>query len=81
MTIQEYSPVRVRQLLRSTDAYDGWGCNQRPPRVGDVGTVVDVMGTRGLPSSHVYIVECCDPEGVPLWLGEFSAEEIEAIGG
>jgi hypothetical protein len=82
MVFREYSLVRIRLLLRSSKAYDGYRINSRPPRVGDVGTVVDVMGSPGVPDSYVYTVECrecIEPGGSPLWLSEFSEEELEPL--
>lgn len=40
---KEYELVRVRQLIQSADALDGWGVNQRPPALGDVGTLLDIL--------------------------------------
>jgi len=67
--------VRVRQLLRPREAYDGWKLNRRPPLVGDVGTIVDILHAPGAPDD--YVVECIGPDGVTEWLGDFSADEIE----
>ncbi len=38
--------VRVRHLRNEASSYDGWRVNQRPPQVGDFGTVLDVVDTR-----------------------------------
>ena len=45
-------------LLRPPETYNAYKINSRPPQLGDVGTVVDVMGSPGVPDSYVYIVEC-----------------------
>ena len=82
MDLREYSRVRIRQLLRSPDAYDDWGGNQRPPRVGDIGIVVSIYQPPVSPEGYSYTVECAEsiePGGAPLWLGDFSAEELEAV--
>lgn len=76
MSFQEYSTVRIRWLLRPPDSYDGWRVNQRPPRIGDSGTIIHVLKASGLPDK--YVVESCCPNGVPIWLGDFAAEELEA---
>ena len=76
MPFEEYSLVRVQQLLRSPDHYDGWRINQRLPQVGDVGYIIDILQVPGLPES--YVVECSGSDGVDIWLGDFSAEELES---
>jgi len=76
--LRQYGMVRVRELLQPPDAYNGWNVNQRPPRVGDVGTVVDISpGVDGGPDR--YVVESSGPDGVTIWLGDFSAAELELI--
>jgi hypothetical protein len=75
MPFEQYSLVRVGQLLCSPDDYDGWRINQRPPQVGDIGTLLDILQVPGLPDR--YVVECSGGYGVDIWLGEFSAEELE----
>jgi hypothetical protein len=73
----ELSTVRVRQLLRADDdAYDDWRVNERRPRVGDVGTVVDVLHADGSPDR--YVVECVGDDGQTEWLADFVADELEA---
>lgn len=75
--MKEYEVVRVRQRLRPADSYDGWNINQRPPQVGDVGTVVGILHAHGLPDH--YVVECCGADGASIWLGDFLAEELEPV--
>ena len=72
-----YHRVRVRQLLRDADSYDGWRVNRRPPRVDDIGTLIDLLHAPGLPDH--YIVESSDSDGVTIWLGDFLAEELEGV--
>ncbi len=72
---QQYSMVRVSRLMRPPEDYDGWGVNQQPPRLGDVGTVVEILEAAGYP--HKYVVEAADPNGATVWLAEFYAEELE----
>jgi hypothetical protein len=69
-----FEEVRVRELRRPPEAYDGWMLNQRPPAVGDVGTLIDVLSAPGAPSR--YLVEMSGADGVTIWLGEFDAEEL-----
>lgn len=75
--LRQYHEVRIRRLLRLPGAYDGWGFNQRAPRVGDVGTVLDILDVPG--SKTGYVVECSGPDGVTVWLGDFTAEELEPV--
>ena len=46
---QEYSIVRVIKLRRTDDEYDGWKVNQRPPQIGDIGTVLNILHAANLP--------------------------------
>jgi hypothetical protein len=77
MALKEYEMVRVRQLLRAAEEYDGWRFNQRPPRVGDVGYIVDVLHADGVPDN--YVVESSGPDGITVWLGDFSEDELEPL--
>ena len=74
---ERYRQVRVRRLLRPADEYDGWQTNLRPPQVGDVGTIVDILNAAGLPER--YVVENSGSGGVTVWLADFAAEELEAL--
>ena len=73
--LKPYICVRIRQLSQSVESYNGWRVNKRAPRVGDYGTVVDVLTAEGLPDK--YVVESCQPDGSSLWLADFYAEELE----
>ena len=75
MPLKQYEVVKVRQLLRAPEEYDGWGVNQRPPRVGDVGCIVEILGAVGLPDN--YVVESVSTDGMTIWLGDFMAGELE----
>jgi hypothetical protein len=75
--LREYAVVRVRKLLQPASEYDGWRMNCRAPRIGDVGTIGDVLHTAGYPDG--YVVESSDPDGITVWLGDFAAEEIESV--
>ena len=77
MSLKQYDLVRVRQLLQPPEVYDGWRVNKRPPQIGDVGTIVDVLQARGCPDD--YIVESSGADGDTVWLGDFSAEELELL--
>ena len=75
---KQYGLVRVRQLLEPAVDYDGWRVNQRPPQVGDVGALLDILYAPGLPDR--YVVESAGADGITAWLGDFAAEELEAVG-
>jgi hypothetical protein len=75
--LREYEQVRVRNLLRPPAAYDGWGFNQRGPRVVDVGTLIDILRAPG--AEDGYVVECPGPDGATIWLGDFTADELEPV--
>lgn len=71
-----YTPVRVHQLVQPSESYDPWGLNQRSPRVGDVGVLIDLLRAPGAPDR--YVVELSGSGGVSVWLAEFFAEELES---
>ena len=77
MQLRQYKLVRIRQLLHSPEEYDGWRINQRPPRVGDIGTIVDIIHVPGLPVD--YVVEACMSDGTTLWLSDFLEEELAPV--
>jgi hypothetical protein len=72
-----YELVRVVKLLRPIPEYDSWGINTRAPQIGDIGTYIDLLISPGLPDH--YIVESVGPDGVPIWLSEFTLDEIEPL--
>jgi hypothetical protein len=73
--LQPFAIVRVRQLLQDASEYDGWGLNKRLPRVGDSGTVLDILAAPRYPTR--FVVECVQSGGRTLWLADFLAEELE----
>ena len=75
--LPEYAEVRIVRLLRPIEDYDGWGCNQRPPQVGDTGTIVDILHVPALPTR--YIVEKSAADGSDIWLSDFQADELEVV--
>lgn len=76
--LRQYGMVRVRRLLKDSDAYDGWKVNKRPPQVGDVGSVVYILsGVDSGPDG--YVEESSGPDGVSVWHGFFVAEELEPV--
>ena len=77
--LRQYQLVRVAKLMEAPETYDGWKLNKRPPAVGDVGTLLDVLQAPGLPNR--YVVECCKAggDGSSEWLGDFLADELETV--
>ncbi|MFT3882071.1 MAG: hypothetical protein QM703_20760 [Gemmatales bacterium] len=75
--LKQYGLVRIRELQQPPSHYDGWKLNKRPPREGDIGALLEILHAKGAPDR--YVVELSDNEGVTVWLGDFLAEELEAI--
>jgi uncharacterized protein (DUF3820 family) len=75
--LRQFGLVRIRRLLQPPETYDAWKVNQRPPQVGDVGTLLDILQSLGLPDR--YVVESSGADGVSVWLGDFAAEELEPL--
>lgn len=73
----EFSVVRVKNLLRSVDEYNGWKINKRPPQIGDIGTIVDIQHAPNLPTN--YVVECINSIEGTVWLCDLSDKEIEVV--
>lgn len=67
---EELDVVRVVQLLAPYRELDGDERVRRQPRVGDVGTIVD------LPSM---CVEMVDGEGRTVWVAHFERAELEPV--
>lgn len=76
--LPQYALVRVRRLLRPPEEYDGWKVNRRPPRVGDVGTIVDVLSSPDV-EERSYVVEFSGSGGGDEWLGDFRLDELELV--
>jgi hypothetical protein len=74
---EEHQKVRVRRLLDPSMSYlPGYFADDRGPRVGDLGFVVDFVVT---PTAIPCTVDGIDFEaGRAIWLASFSAEELEA---
>lgn len=75
--LKPYAVVRIRALTRVASDYDGWSGNIRSPRIGNIGTLVEVLSA--LESPNRYIVENSSPDGTTIWLGEFGEEELEVL--
>ena len=73
-SFRELDVVRVVHLADPARAYDGSEASRRPPRIGDTGTVVHVLG----PGAS-YLVECVREDGYTIWLAEFHAAELDLV--
>jgi hypothetical protein len=51
--LRYYARVRVVDLKQSPGNYDCWQLNRRPPQIGDVGTIVDVLTVPDAPDTYV----------------------------
>lgn len=69
------SQVEVVQLLDVDRPYSGEQDVKRPPRVGDVGTVLHIMLDRR-DDSLIYIVKKAADDGKTVWLADFHPEEL-----
>jgi hypothetical protein len=69
------SQVEVVQLLDVDRPYSGSQEVKRPPKIGDVGTVLHIMLDRR-DDSLIYIVKKAAEDGKTVWLADFHAEEL-----
>jgi hypothetical protein len=70
--------VRVVELTGSAMDHLVVLTSERPPRVGDIGTVVDISTRLGGVGRH-YTVELRHPDARPIWLAVFAAHELEVV--
>jgi hypothetical protein len=75
--LEPFAVVRIKRLLLAATEYNSWGVNQRPPEIGDSGTLIDVLHVAGVEDR--YVVECSGPDGIDIWLADFVAEELEIV--
>ena len=72
------STVRVVALTGSPEDHLVLWTAERPPRVGDVGTVVDIAARLGGVGRH-YTVELSHPDARRVWLAVFAEHELEIV--
>ena len=78
--IVEFDTVRVVALQNSPESHLAISQFDRPPAIGDLGTVVGY--TSPYDPQHPatrFIVESCATDGRTIWLAEFSHDEIEFV--
>ncbi len=73
MTFEPRDLVRVRQLLVPDREVDGPSAHPPQPRLGETGTVVDLLG------DGLYLVEHRTDDGLPVWTAELHETELELI--
>ena len=76
--IAEHDMVRVVGLTGSAEDHLVISTSERPPRVGDVGTVVDIADRLGGEGRH-YTVQLSHPDARPVWLAVFAKHELELV--
>lgn len=69
------TPVVIVKLSQPLEGYNGWGMNQRLPKVGDRGTIIDILKADHLPDKYVVEHESSQPE----WLAEFWEDELALL--
>jgi hypothetical protein len=70
---KELDTVVIRSLRTAERRVDGTDAVRRQPRVGDLGTVVHVLGPED------YVVESVDTSGMTLWLADFGVDELASL--
>jgi hypothetical protein len=73
MVLREGDAVRVVQLRDPAVQHLVVANAQRAPRLGDVGTIVELQPSDG---GTRYVVEADDGDGEIIWLATFDAGEI-----
>jgi hypothetical protein len=72
--LKEYDVVKITTLLRPQRHVDGTKDVLRQPKCGDIGTIVHMASSPQ--EGTIYSVECVSPEGLTIWLADFSRDEI-----
>ena len=78
-TIAKHDAVRVVALTGRAEDHLILPTSVRPPRVGDVGIVVDISPRVGGVGRHV-TVRSSGGDGQLVWLAVFAAHELEPAG-
>lgn len=70
MPFEPFDTVRITRLLVPDRDVDGSSATPPQPRVGEEGTVVEVLG------DDLYLVERATADGRTIWLAEFRVQEL-----
>ena len=76
--IAEYDRVRITSLTGAATDHLILSTSERPPQVGDIGTVVDIAERLGGTGRH-YTVELTHDDARCVWLAVFAAHELEVV--
>jgi hypothetical protein len=77
MGLKQYDRVRVVRLLNPLEHYGGSEFNVRPPAVGDIGYLIEILQKPGLPDGYLVESSSVATGGSNIWQCIFSAEELE----
>ena len=77
-TIAEKDTVRVIALTGSAQDHLVISTSERPPRVGDVGIVVNIADRLGGVGRH-YTVQLSHADARLIWLAVFAKHELELV--
>ncbi len=83
--IVEYDVARIVRLIGTPQDHLIMSDCERPPRVGDTGAVVDIVGPDGRVGGSPdapnvrYLVEDVAPDGRTVWLAEFRRDELAIV--
>lgn len=75
--LRQHDAVRVVRLFRANRPYDGAVGVRRPPRVGDLATIVREYDPEDLRAPLA--VEQVDGDGHTVWLADFERDELELV--
>jgi len=67
--MQQFSVVRIMSLKREFKHCEN-SFGSRAPRVGDIATIIDLY-------DEAFDLECCDENGITLWLELFEAKDAQ----
>ena len=73
MPFEQFDIVRVTRLLVPDREVDGSSAEPPQPRVGEEGTIVEVLG------DDVYLAERVTADGYTVWVAEFSEAELALV--
>lgn len=74
---KQYDVVQVVQINIFRNNYDSWKINRQAPKIGDVGTIVEILSS---PDQSIrYVVESVAKNGETLWLSDLEEEELQLL--
>lgn len=72
----DYDTVRVL-CVPVDSAQKLWEGSIREPRVGDIGTIVEINNRT--PLLPKYVIECVSRDGRTIWMAEFESFQLELV--